>query len=81
MGLLEMLHGLIDGVKDGDGERRAAGRSTDDPLRRYADQWEEVDRGMGSYVVYPPEDSPSSIRRCETLAEVRQRLEHWYEDK
>lgn len=56
------------------------GRGPSDALVAYADRWEESDRGMGKYVVYPPADGPTSIRRCHSLAEVRRRLDQWYGD-
>lgn len=53
---------------------------SDDVLERYADRWEAPEHSMHRYVVLPPADDPGSVRSCSTLAEVRSRLELWYED-
>lgn len=88
MGLLDALRErLRGGESSGEGAEsgrpageRAARREASDVLVAYADRWEEVEGGMGSYVVYPPPDGPSSIRRCHTRSELRRRLEQWYGD-
>jgi hypothetical protein len=80
------------GTGTGNGrQRRSAGGDSDrpspaptdfppgDPLREFGDRWKPAERGMHRFVVYPPADGPTtSIRRCSTLDETRQRLSFWY---
>lgn len=89
--------GLLDAVRErlsrgsgdendptGSGESsgtRTPRREAPDVLVAYADRWEAVEGGMGSYVVYPPPDGPSSVRRCHTRSELRRRVEQWYGDE
>lgn len=87
MGLFDAIRERFDGRgssagDDGGGrpadERAPDERDSSDVLVAHADRWEEAERGMGNYVVYPPPDGPSSVRRCHTLSEVRRRLDQWY---